>query len=309
MTNLNQPPETKETFNFADVLPYREALSSNLYSQGIAKLLLFFGLFPLFISWVIQITGVGGSLRQTAGFLGIYYACMWGVILHDLIKPTKFSWGKVLICILFTILIGIPLNFFLQRIPPFNFLYAGIDRGGISTLIGFVFGVGVVEEFVKALPVYLFLIRTGKVNEPFTAAFYGVMSGLGFAISEGINYSLQYAMGLKEGISATLFGMIEPSSNVLGEYLLATTIRFVCLPLFHAIWAGIFGYFLGLSALSNSPKMIIIITGWAIVAALHGLYNTFSDTLLGLLVMAFSVLLFLAYLRKGRTISIQNLNR
>ncbi|MFB2939313.1 PrsW family intramembrane metalloprotease [Aerosakkonemataceae cyanobacterium BLCC-F154] len=308
MSNSQPQPSPQQPLNLSDILPYQEAFNPKLYSQGLAKFLLFFALFPMVLSWLTNLTGVGGSLRQTAGFLGIYYACMWGVILHDLIKPYRFSWSNTITCVTFTALVGIPIDVLLQQIPPFNFLYGGIDRGGIPTLIGFVFGVGVLEEFVKALPVYLFLIRPGKVTDPYTAAFYGAMSGLGFAISEGVNYSMQYAMGLGEGITATFFGYAEPS-NLLGEYLLVSTIRFICLPLFHAIWAGIFGYFLGLSAISNSRKTTIILIGWTIPAVLHGFYNTFAETAIGLLVMAFSILLFLTYLRNGQKMISQTLKQ
>ena len=307
MSHSQQQPSPQEPLNLSNIIPYQEAFNPSLYSQGLAKFLLFFALFPMVLSWLTSFTGVGGSLRQTAGFLGIYYACMWGVILHDLIKPQRFSWSNTITCVTFTALIGIPIDLFLQKLPPFNFLYDGIEQGGLSTLIGFVFGVGVLEEFVKALPVYLFLIRPGKVKDPYTAAFYGAMSGLGFAISEGVNYSIQYAMGLGEGITASFFGHAEPT-NLLGEYLLLSTIRFICLPLFHAIWAGIFGYFLGLSAISNSRKTTIILIGWAIPAVLHGFYNTFAESAIGLLVMAFSILLFLTYLRNGQKMSVQTLN-
>jgi RsiW-degrading membrane proteinase PrsW (M82 family) len=164
-----------------------------------------------------------------------------------------------------------------------------------------VFGVGILEEFIKALPVYLFLVNPGKVQDPLSTAFYGAMSGLGFAISEGVNYSLQYAIGFSQGFAHALRGMdrelLEPS---ISGFLLVITIRVVCLPLFHAIWAGISGYFLGLSTFSQSQKWTIILVGLAIAAVLHGLYNTFSSNILGLLVMAFSILLFLAYLRNSQ---------
>lgn len=282
---------------FEDVVPYKEALKPELYNHGSARFLLFFGLFPLLIS----LLGFGSGLQDTAWLLGIYYACIWGVVLHNLIKPAHFSWGKTLTCIVFVIVVGIPLLLILQRIPPFSFLYAGTRNGGIPAALGFVLGVGLLEEFIKGLPVYLFLVNPGKVRDPLTTAFYGAMAGLGFAISEGVNYSFQYAAGFSEQFSSALQEMNrEDLTNSIGTLILVMTIRVVCLPLFHAIWAGITGYFLGLSAFSRSQKWSIIFTGWAIAAILHGLYNTFSDSILGLLVMAFSTLLFLTYLRNSQ---------
>lgn len=99
---------------------------------------------------------------------------------------------------------------------------------------------GVLEELCKALPVYLFLSRTGKLKEPLTSAFYGAMSGLGFAIAEGTSYSVTYALGLVEGELG------------FGSYVLINTIRFITLPLNHAIWACITGYFVGLAAINRA---------------------------------------------------------
>ena len=48
---------------------------------------------------------------------------------------------------------------FILNIPRFHPLYALTepDMGILNQLIGFIFGVGVFEEFVKLLPVYLLL--------------------------------------------------------------------------------------------------------------------------------------------------------
>jgi protease PrsW len=85
------------------------------------------------------------------------------------------------------------------------------------------------------------------------------------------------------------------------------TIRFVSLPLFHAIWSGIAGYFLGLAAINPSRQLHIILIGIAISAVLHGLYDSFASTslptgLVGVGILAFSILLFVAYLRHSRRI-------
>lgn len=182
------------TFQFSSVVPYQDVLSPQLYSSNTVKLLLFFGLFPLAVSLIAN----PANLQQTAWLLGIYYASIWGVVLYDLIKPAWFSWGYTLKCVLFTAFVGIPLLLLMQKFPLFQLLYAAADSqlGLIPQLIGFVLGVGVLEELCKALPVYLFLLRPRKLSEPLTAAFYGAMSGLGFAIAEGGTYSLLYAIGL-----------------------------------------------------------------------------------------------------------------
>ena len=116
------------------------------------------------------------------------------------------------------------------------------------------------------------------------------MSGLGFAIAEGVAYSFRYASGLSRG------------QLDLGSYVAANTIRFVSLPLFHAILAGIVGYFIGLTIINPSRRSALCFVGVLIAAILHGLYNTFAGGLPGLVIVGFAILLFVAYLRRSQQI-------
>ncbi len=270
------------TFQLDSIFPYRDVLSVDLYRSNTVRLLLFLGLFPLIINLIAE----QASIEQMAWLIGIYYAAIWGVVLYNLIKPVQFSWGRTLKCVLFTTVIGIPLLLFFQQVPPFRALYGAINQGLVFRLLGFVLGVGLLEELCKALPVYLLLYRSQKLQDPLSAAFYGAMSGLGFAIAEGAAYSFRYAVGLSKGQLG------------LGAYVAANTIRFVSLPLFHAILAGIVGYFIGLAVINPSRRSALCFIGIAIAATLHGLYNTFAGGIPGLLIIGFTILLFVTYLRR-----------
>ncbi|MBD2092543.1 PrsW family intramembrane metalloprotease [Microcoleus sp. FACHB-1515] len=274
-----------KTFRFASVIPYKEAINPELYNSGIVRLLLFFSLFP----WAMRFVVANAGLERTAWILGIYYASIWGIVLRSLIKPRQFSWGNTLKCVAFTAFIGIPILLIVQQIPFFRLLYLASDQSSqVLQLFGFIFGVGILEELCKALPVYLLLLRPGKLSDPLTAAFYGSMSGLGFAIAEGANYSMLYA-----------FALVQQDVD-LGGYVLLNTLRFISTPLFHAIWAGISGYFLGLAAINPSRQQPIMVIGIAIAATLHGLYNTFAGHILALPILVFSILLFVAYLNRSK---------
>lgn len=277
-------PVQSRNFPLSYFIPYQEVFGVDLYNNGTLRLLLFFSLFPLTMKLILG----PARVSVTAWILGIYYAVIWGVVLYDLIKPARFSWSDTLKCALFTTFIGIPLLLIMQNQPPFNALYAGLQQGAIARLIGYVLGVGLLEELCKAAPVYLLLFRTRRLTDPSSAAFYGAMSGLGFAIAEGVQYSKLYARVLVEGDVG------------LGPYILINTIRFISLPLFHAIWAGIVGYFIGLAALNPSRQLWVIAIGIGIAAVLHGLYDVFSSNLLGVLIMAFSILLFVTYLCRSQ---------
>lgn len=272
------------TFRFDSIFPYRDVFSTELYRNNSVRLLLFLGLFPL----IINLLSRQVSLDQLAWLIGIYSASIWGVVLYNLIKPPQFSWRNTIQCILFTTVIGIPLLLLFQQMPPFRTLYHAINAGPLLRLVGFVLGVGILEEVCKALPIYVLLARPQKLHDPLTAAFYGAMSGLGFAIAEGAAYSFRYAAGLSRG------------QLDLSSYVAANTIRFVSLPLFHAMLAGIVGYFIGLAVINPSRRSAIFFIGVIIAATLHGLYNTLAGSIAGLAVVAFTILLFVTYLRRSQ---------
>jgi RsiW-degrading membrane proteinase PrsW (M82 family) len=272
------------SFQLNSIFPYKDVFSLELYRTHTVRLLLFLGLFPL----IVNLFSEQASLAQTAWLLGIYYASIWGVVLYNLIKPPQFSWGNTLKCTLFTTFIGIPTLLLFQRVPPFSALYDAVNGSLVVRLLGFTLGVGLLEELCKALPIYLLLLRPGKLSNPQTAAFYGAMSGLGFAIAEGAAYSLRYAFGLSRGEIG------------LGSYVAANTIRFVSLPLFHAILAGIVGYFIGLAAINPSRQGAIFFIGITIASLLHGLYNTFAAGIVGPFMIGFSIVLFVSYLRRSK---------
>jgi protease PrsW len=281
-TSVRELWEQLRQLQWASFLPYREVFKPELYQSSNMRLLLFFVLFPL----VVNLVSEKATLTQTTWLLGIYYASILGVVLHHLIQPPQFSWSDTLKCLLFTAFIGIPILLVFQRIPPFSELYEASKLGFVQRLLGSIFGVGLLEEVCKALPVYL-MLRQQKLSDPHSAAFYGAMSGLGFAIAEGAAYSIRYAFGLTAG------------NLGFGSYVAANTIRFVSLPLFHAVLAGIVGYFMGLAAVNPSRRGIILTLGIAIAATLHGIYNTFAGGIPGPLIIGFSILLFFTYLRRN----------
>jgi protease PrsW len=274
--------EQLQQLQWTAFFPYRDVFKPELYQSPNIRLLLFFVLFPL----VVNLVSEKATLTQTTWLLGIYYASILGVVLHHLIQPPQFSWSNTLKCLLFTAFIGIPILLVFQRIPPFSELYEASKLGFVQRLLGSIFGVGLLEEACKALPVYL-MLRQQKLSDPHSAAFYGAMSGLGFAIAEGAAYSIRYAFGLTAG------------NLGFGSYVAANTIRFVSLPLFHAVLAGIVGYFIGLAAVNPSRKGIILTLGITIAATLHGIYNTFAGGFPGPLIIGFSILLFFTYLRRN----------
>ncbi len=95
------------------------------------------------------------------------------------------------------------------------------DSGFVLSLLGFTLGVGLCEELCKALPVFSHYVSAGLKMDWRGACIWGLASGVGFGVSEGITYSSEQYNGITGG----------------DIYL----IRFLSCVALHAIWAGAAG--------------------------------------------------------------------
>ncbi|MFL5241331.1 MAG: PrsW family glutamic-type intramembrane protease [Gemmataceae bacterium] len=133
------------------------------------------------------------------------------------------------------------------------------DNGFLLSFLGFTLGVGFCEELVKALPV-LWHYRE-RNNQSWRGAFlWGLASGAGFGIAEGIMYSSRYYNGFAGP----------------GIYF----VRFISCVALHALWSGS----VGISVRRRREMMqqgeewydyvfaLFLIIGVPMV--LHGLYDT-----------------------------------
>ena len=74
--------------------------------------------------------------------------------------------------------------------------------------------------------------------------------------------------------------------------------RLTSLPFLHAIWCGISGYFLSFSQLFPLNRKGLILLSISVPAILHGLYDVFTWSIIGLAITIFSVLLLVFYIKK-----------
>ena len=91
------------------------------------------------------------------------------------------------------------------------------ENGFILSFIGFTLGVGLLEELCKLLPLIWHFRRGGELDWR-GACIWGLASGAGFGVSEGITYSARYYNG----------------AATLEMYL----VRFISCVALHAAWAG-----------------------------------------------------------------------
>jgi protease PrsW len=133
------------------------------------------------------------------------------------------------------------------------------NSGFLLSMLGFTFGVGLCEELTKALPV-AFHFRSNPKLDWQGACLWGLVSGVGFGIAEGIMYSSDFYNGLAS----------------VETYI----VRFIPCVAMHAIWTASAAimiwrrrdWFAGESEWSD--LLVSLLWVLAVPMTLHGLYDT-----------------------------------
>jgi hypothetical protein len=241
----------------------------------------FYALFPFGLA---QVLGHAAWLGPAALGFGLYFGVTWLVVLTACLQPERLGWARLGGIGLFSATAGLVIVLLATALTPAG-LFALLAATPWWPLrwVGFVVGVGLVEEAAKGLPVWLFTERTAR---PVTHAHAGVVSGLGFGIAEAVSYSSLYKEGLtQEGPDGVAF------------FLLVQLLRLITLPLLHACFTGIFGHFLGLARRDRRHAAAYVLAGLGIPALLHGTYDTLAEGPLGILAAAATILAFIGYIR------------
>ncbi len=152
------------------------------------------------------------------------------------------------------------------------------NNGFLLSFMGYTLGVGFCEEVVKALPLLVAYRRPS--SQGWRGAFlWGLASGAGFGIAEGIMYSSNYY----NGISGP------------GIYV----VRFISCVALHALWTGSVGITLNQRQALIQGEMawyefilpLVVIVGVPMV--LHGLYDTLLKKEMNALALVVAVISFL----------------
>ena len=155
------------------------------------------------------------------------------------------------------------LIFYLVKLIGFSYRAAFDQTNGfLASFLGFTFGVGLCEEFTKAMPVFMKL-RDSDGGDDFgwrAACVWGLASGAGFGIAEGIMYSSEYYNGMATS----------------GIYL----VRFISCVGLHAIWTAAVALMIWhnqgvLGADMDWPEWLVtLLRVQGVPMVLHGLYDT-----------------------------------
>lgn len=133
------------------------------------------------------------------------------------------------------------------------------DNGFLLSALGFTVGVGLCEEFTKAIPIFFAFRRHCEFGWR-TACLWGLASGIGFGVSEGIMYSARHYNGIS-GVEIYL-------------------VRFVSCVALHAMWSASVG--IAVARNMESYEGVEDAAGFGLFALrvmavpmiLHGLYDT-----------------------------------
>lgn len=266
------------SFGLKLLLPKDSFSFKNLKNDKRLLVIALVGLAPAFL---ISFTG---ATVFTFYAIALYFSMIWGLFYYSVFSTNQVSIKKSISLFFLTqLLIFILVD--IARIPQIHPLYALTkpNLGFLEHLIGFTFGVGVFEEFVKLLPVFLLIRKSKEPLIPQTVVFYGLMSGIGFGVFEGVVYQL------------TVNTQLDYNSSFFMNIA-----RLTCLPFLHSVWAGISAYFLAFSFLYPTNRYSLWFLAILIPAILHGLYDTLGWTIPGLFVSYLGVTLLVIYLKNAK---------
>ncbi|MDQ6941779.1 MAG: PrsW family intramembrane metalloprotease [Candidatus Eremiobacteraeota bacterium] len=241
------------------------------------------GIAPLaFISYFESVKDAVDAFRV----LGLYFSALWALFFASAFRATGIRWRLGLFAYFGTtfvamtlLLLSLALNIELLRGP---LVAAHNVWVAIPSAIAFI---GIPEELTKALVLFAIWRFGGPLPALRAFLFYGLISGLGFGIKEGVHYQLgPYAAAASR------------SGEFAGFYL-DSVLRLTSLPFFHAMWTGIAAWLIWFAARIPSARAGLLVLAVMIPATFHGLYDALvgrSQTL-ALVVVGLSIVLLGIY--------------
>jgi RsiW-degrading membrane proteinase PrsW (M82 family) len=248
--------------------------------------------------------------------LALYICLVLYFFLYLFCHERKSFWTASVIAAFSFIVVASPLRpWLLFPFRPTAILNNASEGTGLAILLRFVsffVSAGLAEEFIKAIPVLICLWigaryhgKFGKafgVRSPLEGILIGAASGIGFSLFETLQ---QYVPQVEHFVANTSkdFGLgIYVGLTLLIPRLLGDLFG-------HMAWAGYFGYFIGLAALRVLPTAKVLLVGWISAAALHGLWDTFSSSIVvSVIVACLSYCCLAAAILEGRRMHLETPN-
>jgi RsiW-degrading membrane proteinase PrsW (M82 family) len=261
-----------------------------------------------FVFWSVATIGVvplllvtlNSTQVQLTGFC-LFFAMLWGVIFKKFIVEDGGGWKLPIASLLFTGIVGINLLLFAYRFMPEAYVKLPQGQSLPAILLGSIFQTGICEELLKMVPVIAYLLWKRQQAKPLTIVVVGLFSGLGFAAFENMTYANHQIMRSAElTLNFGAEGLMEGVQGAMVNVLL----RSMSLVFGHALFSGIFSYFVALGFVTGKRRGALFVVGLAVAATVHGCYNAswaIQTTLPAILTIG-AFLLFYAYLTKLRLV-------
>lgn len=220
-----------------------------------------------------------GSFIAFAGVLAFYLAGAAYYFVYQLCGKSKPWWMLVGSALTTMLLVASPIfSIFVvvfRGILPGNVSALPENAGFLNDLFAHFFGAGLLEELLKALPVFAaYLVgywlsssvrdRIG-VREPLDGILLGAASAVGFTLIETLG---QY---VPETMAQVTQQAGADVAQLVGLQLLIP--RILASVAGHIAYSGYFGYFIGLSALKPSKRWTILTIGYLTASGLHAFWN------------------------------------
>ena len=263
-----------KSFNMQMLFPWQEIKSMQWFKDRKLLYLAGVGLAPMLALALAPGNWAGYWL------IALYFSGLWSLFFYYLFRTPQIENKICVLCFFFTGIVSVAGLLIIQAVPPWTILYQMAKSVEVfPRFVGMLLGVGINEELCKAAVLFWLVKRPGKLMIPQSVVFYGMMSGLGFGIYEGVDYQRN----------------INRAMEIDTAYFL-NMLRLTSLPFLHAIWTGIAGYFISFAALYPRRQYGLWIVAVAIPALFHAIYNTFGWTLVGFSSAMLSVILLMTYL-------------
>lgn len=241
------------------------------------------GLAPLAIITLVE--RLHDPVLAFRGF-GLYFSALWALFFAAAFRATGIHWRLGVAAYFGTVFVGMTalqlgliLNIELLRGPLLATKSLWITIPSAIAFIGFP------EELTKALVLFAIWRFTKQLPTLRAFLFYGLISGLGFGIKEGVGYQL---------------GPYATAAHKTGEFAsfyLESVLRLTSLPFFHAVWTGIAAYLIWFAARIPSARAGLLVLAVLIPSVYHGLYDALIARSSGLAlgVVALSIVLLGVY--------------
>lgn len=210
------------------LLPFREIRGFNWLKNRKLIAIAVVGLVPLLIYATTP------DLRLAFWGMAFYFSALWALFFYHVFPTPEARVSTCALCFFATGVLSISVLLLAYHIPPLSWLVQVFKSPShFNHMFGYIFAVALPEELCKALPLFV-LCKKSDPLPPQVMLFYGLMSGLGFGIYEGVDYQM---------------GRNFRYASSGGEYYLLNLVRLTTLPFLHAMWTGIAGYFIGFAGL------------------------------------------------------------